>query len=398
MSDSAHARYRERLEALRSGEVVLAAVNAAAVEWSGEWDPDHCGRWIRTYGRFDPDGQPYALLVFSSRDNPAALCRVEVFDERSRDVQGRLFDAGPAGWIRVSPFTTDPCLPTLHAVLALSADIAVIRYRPFRRCTLRVSTDTRTSFAKVYPDARGQRIYDESLLLEDAVGRRELRFRVARSERWDSSRMTLWQETLSGNSLPRPLLGAAAPRLARQIGEALGSLTVSSVRPREIFDASAQQARTARYCARLSAIAPGISPMTTALLQQLSLLSARRPSMPLAPIHGAAHPKQWLVDGTTLGLVDFDRLSWGEPELDLATFVTALEFDEGAYRADELIAEAVSGFEAVARPVDLTRLHVYRLHKHVAKAYRAAVDLHPHGDRKMMRILEEAERRLVKAA
>src|SRR5688500_5328838 len=79
MSDSAHARYRERLEALTSDEVVLAAVNAAAVEWSSEWGWDHRGRWTRTYGRFDPDGQPYALIVFSSRDNPAALCRVEVF-------------------------------------------------------------------------------------------------------------------------------------------------------------------------------------------------------------------------------------------------------------------------------------------------------------------------------
>ena len=210
--------------------------------------------------------------------------------------------------------------------------------------------------------------------------------------------MTLWQEALSGISLTRPLAGAAAPRLARQIGEALGSLAASSVRPSEIFDASTQQTRTARYCARLSEIVPGISERSAALLQQLSSLSACRPSMPLAPIHGAAHPKQWLFDGATLGLVDFDRLYWGEPELDLATFVTAIEFEDGPERAEELMTQAVGGFEAVARPVDLQRLAAYRLHKHVAKAYRAAVDLHARGDRKVVRILEETERRFRRAA
>jgi Phosphotransferase enzyme family len=393
MPDSAHARYRERLEALQSDERLLAGVNATVATWG--WDQR--GRWTRTYGRFDPGNQPYALIVFSSADNPAALCRVEVFDEPSRDPQEQLIETGPAEWIRVSPFTTDPCLPTLDAVLAGSADVAVVRYRPFRRCTLRVSTEGHTVFAKVYPDARGQRIYDESRLLQEAAGRGELRFRVARSKRWDAVQMTLWQETLSGIPLPRRLVGAAAPRFARQIGEAIGSLAVSSVRPSEIFDAGAQQARTARYCARLTAIAPDISPKVTALLQQLSCLSERQAPMPLAPIHGAAHPKQWLFDGATLGLVDFDRLSWGEPELDLATFATAIEFEEGPERGEALIAHAVSGFEAVSRPVDLARLDAYRLHKHVAKAYRAAVDLHPHGDRKMMRILEEAERRFVGA-
>lgn len=395
MSDSAHERYRERLEALQSDETVLAVVNAAVAEWG--WD--HCGPWTRTYGRFEPDGQPYAVIVLSGRDNPAALCRVDVFDDPSRERQGcRLFDAGSAGWMRVSPFTTDPFLPTLDAVLAIPAEIAVVRYRPFRRCTLRVSTDTRIVFAKVYPDARGARIYDESLLLQEAVCRGDLGFRVARSDRWDPARMTLWQESLSGISLTCPLAGAAAPRLARQIGEAIGSLAVSPVRPAEIFDASAQQTRTAHYCARLTEIVPGVSQKAAALLQQLSWLSARPPSVPLAPIHGAAHPKQWLVEGATLGLVDFDRLSWGEPELDLATFVTAIEFEEGPQRAEELLAQAVRGFEAVARPMDLKRLAAYRLHKHVAKAYRAAVALHAQGDGKVMRILEETERRFRRAA
>jgi hypothetical protein len=395
MPDSAHARYREHLEALQSDETLLVAVNAAAAEWG--WSD--CGGWSRTYGRFEPDGQPYARIVFSARGNPAALCRVEVFDEPSRELQdSRLFDARPAGWMRVLPFIDDPCLPTLAGVLAVSGDTQVVRYRPFRRCTLRVSTDRGTLFAKVYPDERGARIYAESLRLHAAVRRGDLAFRVARSHRWDPVRMTLWQQALGGISLESPLAEAVAPRLARQVGEALGSLATSSVRPSEIFDASAQQTRTARYCARLSEIVPAMSQKAAALLQQLSFLSARRPLVPLAPIHGAAHPKQWLFDGATLGLVDFDRFSWGDPELDLATFVTAIEFEQGPQRAEELMAHAVRGFEAVARPMDLERLAAYRLHKHVAKAYRAAVALHPESDGKAIRILEETERRFLRAA
>ena len=31
------------------------------------------------------------------------------------------------------------------------------------------------------------------------------------------------------------------------------------------------------------------------------------------PVHGAATVDQWLDDGSTLGLVDFDRFTWGDP-------------------------------------------------------------------------------------
>jgi aminoglycoside phosphotransferase (APT) family kinase protein len=97
---------------------------------------------------------------------------------------------------------------------------------------------------------------------------------------------------------------------------------------------------------------------------------------PPRPLHGAPHPPQWLADGDRLGLVDFDRLSVGDPEADVAVYVEGVE-DPGA-------AEA---FARGYGPLDARRLAAYRARRRILKALRAATALRPDGDERAARRL-----------
>src|SRR5688572_26993016 len=142
MIDSAHARYRERLAALAGDALPLAAIEAAEAR-RGAGPPRG---WARTYGRFEPDSAPYVTLLFETIDAPQQIARVDVF-ERCPAAEGHaetvLHDT-TAGWLRVTPFPLDPALPTLPAVLDGPGRPTVVRYRPYRRCTLRFDAGSQT--------------------------------------------------------------------------------------------------------------------------------------------------------------------------------------------------------------------------------------------------------------
>ena len=210
---------------------------------------------------------------------------------------------------------------------------------------------------------------------------------------------TLWQEAVEGVSLPSALTTETCSRLASQVGRALASLSRSSVRPRATFDAEAQQLRTRHYVDGLRHAVPAATSVAEALLAHAIEVASQVDAKPLRPVHGAPHPKQWLLthDGY-LGLVDFDRFSLGEPELDVATFVAAFDFDGDARTAERVAAQCQLAFESVAGRLDARRLAAYRLHKHLAKAYRAARAVHPDGDAKALRILAAAARRMGREA
>jgi hypothetical protein len=124
--------------------------------------------------------------------------------------------------------------------------------------------------------------------------------------------------------------------------------------------------------------------------QLLSQAHSRLRPRPLVPVHGAAHPSQWLVDGDgRLGLVEFDRFALGEPEFDLATFVVEAVAVGGALLAEDLELAVVDGFREVAVVVDEERLHLYLLHRRLGRVVRAAAGLRPGGPDRAAHALED---------
>jgi len=390
MAEAAHRRYARRLTALATDGPVLDAI-AGAEDGEGRWLPRH--GWVRTYGRFSPDRDPFATLVLETPGSPQAIARVDVSEAlpAGKSLDEVRVHVPVLGWLRVTPFSSDSALSALPDVLAMPGRATVVRYRPGRRCTIRFDDGECSRFAKVMADDEGERIHAGTIMLWRAAAAGELGFAVAEPDRWDRSTRTLWQGKVEGVPITARLLGAEGPELAHRIGRAAASLGRARLEPEETFDGAAQLARSFRYGQELIRRVPGLAAAVSDLIGALSDTHAARGGRPLRPIHGAPHPSQWLDDGARLGLVDFDRLSLGDPELDAATFLGELDFESELAVPVERLAEVfLAAYESVAGPLDRRLLSAYRAHKRLARALRSARALRPDGDARAGRDLRHA--------
>lgn len=113
----------------------------------------------------------------------------------------------------------------------------------------------------------------------------------------------------------------------------------------------------------------------THLVRRHAALPARHM---LVPIHGSPHLHQWLIDGTRLGLIDFDRFAPGEPQFDMATFSAELDTVRRMQTPVAVFEAApVEGFESSGMRLDARRLKRYRIDKHIATMRRRARALRP---------------------
>lgn len=386
MSDrSAHAAYRDRLGALATDGAVLDAMGEPAASTGA------AGAWRRVYGRFSPGADAYALVVLE-REHPAqALRTCACFEYEPRDSgHEHVARHDVLGWVAWSSFPHDRRLPALPAALDRAPGAAIVRYRPGKRCTFRVEMGDDIFFGKVFPDDTGARLQQEAEDLWRAGARGELGFAVAEPVRWEPATRTLWQRSLGGTPIYPALAGPDGPSFARHLGAAAGTLPCSSLQPAERFDAEVQCRRSWSYARELGTRVPALAARAASLVCTLAAIHARRPARPRA-IHGAPHMNQWLDLSGRLGLVDFDRFSLGDPELDVCTFLGELDFEDGLTHGIDVIAEAfIRGYEETAGPLDPALLQAYRSHKRLAKALRSARALRVDGDIRADRHLRAA--------
>jgi hypothetical protein len=376
MSQSAHARYRGRLEALACDSAVLASVAQG-------------GRWERRYARFEPGSEVFATLVYERTDSAQRVMRVDV-SEGPRPDSAR----SDAGWLRALPFDLDEQLTTLPSIVSRPGSWTVVRYLPGRRCTLRLEAAGRpVRYVKVYRDDRGQRADAAGRWLWCAAGRGELAFSVPRPDRWEASTRSLFQHELVGSPAARQLYGAHGAGVARRIGHAAASLARSSIRPTRVFDAAAQVARSIDIGQDLARRVPSLAPTIGSLLDALSACHARPGAREPRPVHGDPHAEQWLDDGERLGLLDFEAVAWGDPELDAAVFLAELDFEDDLQLPVDQLEEAyITGAAAAGLSLDRHLLLAYRGHMRLAKALRSARAVRPDGDQRaeahLLRALE----------
>jgi len=384
MTISSHERYRDQLTRLSADAAILPAVSAAGA-LRGWWKSDRS--WRRTYGRFTPEGAAFAEMVFASDSPSSELCRVQIFAGRPQDPNARddvSVIESEVGWARLTRFPFDPGLPGLvHVVRASGASITVERYQPGRRCTVRMVNGSRTLFAKVYATNKGARVYRELVDLWRAASEGELQFATAVPLAWDRTTRTLSQSALTGRPATESLRGDRGDDLARRIGCAAASLTRATVRPAAISGSAAQLIRSRRRAGELVARVPRLAETVAAIMRRLEELHARYSSRRRGPAHGAPHPTQWLVDGTAIGLIDFDRFSWGDPEMDAGIFLGDLDsLDAPAISVERLAAAFLDGYRGVGVVLCAPLVQAYRADQQLAKALRSAQAIRADGDRR----------------
>jgi hypothetical protein len=387
LQESAHSRFRERLLALSTDDVPLRAI--AEVDAAAGVSRQS---WVRTYARFDPHRDPFTTIVLMNGTYPQTIFRVDAYRARPAEGPGEAILPEPAaGWLRITRFPRDPQLPTLASVLAGPGRRTVVRYHPNKRCTILVEEPGRSLFAKVFSDARGQRIYASGQALWRAACEGELRFSVARPDRFDRPTRTLWESKVDGAPVRERLFSHRGADLAHRIGQAAGSLPRSGLRPCGVNDAKFQLARSVYDCNDLARRVPRLGPALSKLLGELRKVLAGAPGSSLHPIHGDLNPPQWLEGRQGLGLVDFDKLALGNPELDAGTFLGEVDFqNRKRVPVDEINSAFLAGYENETGTLDRTLLRAYRAQKRLAMAAKVARAVRPDGDRK-------AERRVMRA-
>ncbi len=313
------------------------------------------------------------------------MCLIEISNlEPENSGNNQQFYDRQLGWVYARRFPNDPKLTHLAEVLTSCNKIEVLRYRPSKRCTFSAYSNQNSStiFGKQFADNRGAQIYAESQRLWNAACEELLNFTVAKPIRWDIKTQTLWHHAIEGRPLIEQLFSAGGADIAARIGSAAAGLTQSGIKPALHFDGRSQLHRTSKYANELAVRLPELSIDLHNLLQKLHLIHAQFASE-LRPLHGAPHAHQWLDCGDQLGLVDFDRTCMGEPELDAATFIAEMDFeDRKKVPVDELNAIFLDAYQKIAGKLDTRLLAAYRSHKRLAKALKAARSLRVNGDRK----------------
>jgi Phosphotransferase enzyme family len=329
------------------------------------------GPWHRVYGRNSPAGID---LVYEGVAGAA-------------DARG-VFIASDGQPIFRS-WRNDPALPALVQVKQRHPGAVPVRYRPGKRCTMRMDQ----LFLKCVADQRGAQIDRDARLLWKASGEGQLGFGVARPRGWLPTWQMIVQQRVPGAPVVDRLWSAEGTVLAGRLGAANATLARATIPVSPRFAYADQLQRTAKYVRRLAKWLPAAEALTTKV--QLRLADAR-PGRADRLIHGAPHAHQWLDGPQGAMLVDFDRFSLGDPELDAATFVAEADFEDSRHAAAAGQAY-LAGFDQV-HALDPRLVQAYRVHKHVAKALRTATAIRADAAERALEILAGANRMMEKSA
>jgi hypothetical protein len=373
-----HERYGAALSALTDGDAVLRAVGR-----------DPTGPWRRTYARFSPDAAAFATLVFDRGGDPPEIVVVDVHARRPDAGEPvALPGAEGSAWLVAGGVIDDRRLPTLGAVLAGPGRRRIVRYRPARRCTIRVDGDGGTRFVKVHTSADVAALHRDAEMLWEAARDGRLGFAVAPPDRYDTELRALSQLAIEGEPLKPRLLTPEGVALGESLGRALATLTTSGLRPAGAPDAWTPLARARSAGGDLVRRVPALEPAVADVLRRIEALDRAVGERPARPIHGAPHPGQWLQAGDRLGLVDFDRFALGDPELDVAVLLAEIEDERRAPAG--LDVAVITGYEAVAGPLEGRLLVAYRAAGRLATARRYARAVRPDGPRRAEVALRDA--------
>jgi aminoglycoside phosphotransferase (APT) family kinase protein len=232
---------------------------------------------------------------------------------------------------------------------------SLLRYRPARRATLRVEVVVRAEatgaitsfllFAKLYHDqAKAAALFDDDLRLSHTRSLREDGVVVATPAGFVPALAMVLHERVAG--IPLSSFFVRDPRRPGNGGsKAIAGVKSAAVAVASLHDASLQSERRrpdpgeaaermARRSAQVSLVAPPLGDrmeaLAVALLELVDPLREWGAETTFA--HGDCKPSQFLIDGQSVGVLDFDHGGMADPASDVGTFTASLRQLEARQR------------------------------------------------------------------
>jgi Ser/Thr protein kinase RdoA (MazF antagonist) len=218
------------------------------------------------------------------------------------------------------------------------ARVTALRYRPGQRHVLLVeSRDGRHRlFAKCYRDSTGEAAVQASRLVAQALSSARAPARTVRLAAYaPTGRLVLW-EAEDATPLSRALRaeGAWTPAQLAHVGRAgavlralhEGAAPTSGAPGDGRSDPVAEGSATRRSVEHVTALAPRAGAELDALLVDTVTRLADLPAESGHLLHGDYKCDNVLVDGDDLVLLDFDRVTTGDPAVELGKFVADLRW------------------------------------------------------------------------
>ncbi len=197
-------------------------------------------------------------------------------------------------------------------------DVDLVRYVPGKRAVLTIAQRDGTGriYAKV---ARAQDAGTLAACFEtvDRVGRTgAFAFRVPTVLSCQPDLQTVFLSEVPGRPFTAVMSGADTEPFTA-VGAALASLHRSGVRPAAVWTTGHQLDDLRRHLAGMGRALPWLGGRIDALVARLSALEPEPFEGRGRPIHGNLFGDQILWDGAGIGIVDWDRLAWGDPLYDV---------------------------------------------------------------------------------
>lgn len=272
----------------------------------------------------------------------------------------------PSLGMRVYRFPNDPTLPsltnsldpeTVSAALAevlpefqarvsriLRCDVKPLRFRPGRRCTLRLSVwlrekesgaiYNRVLYGKIYHDLeKAERVYQQMLSLSGSISAKGGHISFATASAFLPDLAMVLQEPIEGVPLDSLIScdtetcdsrGFAGILMAASALAAFHRSALTGGKSRSI---NSELARFKKRGAKIAQVNSGLGQEIIKLADALSawLDTLDQWGARTCLVHGDCKPSQFLIKNQQVALLDFDHCGMADPAVDVGTFLATLQ-------------------------------------------------------------------------
>jgi aminoglycoside phosphotransferase (APT) family kinase protein len=226
----------------------------------------------------------------------------------------------------------------------LRCDVKVLRFRPARRCTLRLNVWLRENesgaiykrvlYGKIYHDLeKAGHVYQQMLSLSSSVSAKNGHISFATASAFLPDLAMVLQDPMEGIPLDSMIscetetVSSSAVVGTAAAASALAALHTSGMtagKPRSI---NAELARFKKRGARIGQVNPELGDNIIKLADALSawLDTLGQWGATTCLIHGDCKPAQFLIQNGQAALLDFDHCGMADPAVDVGTYLATLQ-------------------------------------------------------------------------